>query len=139
MKIRIPVTLNIIQEALTYLANFFHHKKPYRFKRISKDTCRLLFVVSLNMASSLQELKQKVTTGAPSIDLERHMTAAALLVDSDTTRMQQLGHVLSMSRKEFNKRNDSRPPRMAAVSDEAMQHDNGEESADEFDQVVINL
>ena len=135
------VTVNIIMEALKYLTNYFHHKEPYQFMRLSKDSCRLIFMVAMSIASSLEEFKRMMSTGTHISELEKFLANAGLLVEGEGTRNTIINQVLSKTRAEYEQLNESVRGNVDCDRSNAMSVDSENEgdSSDEFDEVVLNL
>ena len=133
------VTVNIINEALKYLTSFFQFKSAYQFMRLSSDSCRLVFVVSMSMVHSLHELKRKVVTGTSNAELEKFMAGAGLLVEGEVTRNQTLSQTFSMSREKYEDLNEGAGGDAEIDRGGLLQGEDDAESADEFDEVVFNL
>ena len=57
------MSINLVDEALKYLTDYFQLKEPYEFMRLSKDTTRLVFIVAMGMAHFLDQFKTKRVGG----------------------------------------------------------------------------
>ena len=136
----LSVTINILDEALKYLTHYFQFKEAYQFMRLSDDSCRLLFMVSMAMASCLEMFQEKVRSGASLQDLIKFMIQAGLLVEGKPTRNPIIDNqVLRLTPTQYAELNESKVTVEDGTEMDEGTDRNGSESADEFEAVVFDL
>ena len=138
-------TINIIDEALKLLTNYFQMKTPFTFMRLSRDSCRLIFLVSMAMAEFFEEFKHRESFGAEHSELEKFMASTGLLVEGDMTKNGILNNqVLSITQAQYKEMHmgddtEATPSGPAVTSVTNMGDIQLETEDDEFDTVVHDL
>ena len=80
------VTVNILDEALKFLTNFFQLKSPYELLRLSRDTCRFVFIVGMSIGRILDRCIEKMCSGAGLAELQKFISGSGLVVEGESTR-----------------------------------------------------
>ena len=136
----LSTSVKLIEEALEFLVNYFQLKSSAMFLRLSKDTLRLLFMVSMSFSNFLELFQKKKQSGATNVELERLMVGMGLLVNGQPTRNNLINkHVLYVTSERYNELHES-IERELGLDDSQDEYDrNCEESADDFEAVVFDL